>query len=115
MPGVIDSPSHGTVTVMLQNHGKESITITTGQYIAQLFCVPSIIPSVEHCFLVPPVSHDREECRATPSDLSPSQQSTHLSSCSSNIIPCSDDEIELSTSPVEVKGFIRNMDTCYNI
>ena len=111
LPGVIDSSSHGTVKIMLQNLGKESITITTGQCIAQLICVPSIIPSVEHCALVQPVSHDREECRVTPSDLSPSQQTTHLSSCSSNIIPCSDDEIELSTSPVEVKGFVRNMDT----
>ena len=111
LPGVIDSPSHGTVTVMLQNHGKESITITTGQYIAQLMCVPSVTLSVEHCALVPLVSHDCEEYCTTTSDLSPSQQTTHLSSCSTNIITFSDDEIELSNSPVKVKGFVRNMDT----
>ena len=73
LPGVIDSFSHSTVKILLQNLGKESITITTGQCIAQLICVPLVIPSVEHCALVPPVSHDREECRSTPSDLSPSQ------------------------------------------
>ena len=72
LPGVIDSFSNGTVKIMLQNIGKESITNTTGQCIAQLMCVPSVISSVEHCALVPSVSHDSEECRVTPSDLSPS-------------------------------------------
>ena len=72
LPGVIDSFSNDTVKIMLQNIGKESITNTTGQCIAQLMCVPSVISSVEHCALVPPVSHDSEECRVTPSDLSPS-------------------------------------------
>ena len=75
-----------------------------------MICVPSVIPFVEHCALVQLVSHDREECRVTLSDLSPSKQTTHPSSCSNNIIPFFDDEIELSTSPVEVKGFARNMD-----
>ena len=72
LPGVIDSFSNDTVKIMLQNIRKESITNTTGQCIAQLMCVPSVISSVEHCALVPPVSHDSEECRVTPSDLSPS-------------------------------------------
>ena len=95
---------------MLQNLGKESITIITGQCIAQLICVPSVIPSVEHCALVPPVYHDHKDCRTTPSDLSPPQQTNHLSSCSNNIIPFSDDKIEYSPSSVKIKVFVRNMD-----
>ena len=72
----------------------------------QLICVPSVIPTVDHYDLISLVCHDCEECRSTPFDLSPLQQTNNLSLFSNNIVPFSDDEIELSTSPVEVKGFV---------
>ena len=111
LSSVIDSFSTSTVKIMLQNLDKESITIRTEQCIAQFICVPSIIPTIEHCHLVPPVYHDHEEYCTTPSALSHPQQTNNLSSCYNNIITFFDDEIELSTSPVEIKDFVRNVDT----